>query len=293
MPIQLNPTSSFPPSGWNTGVKPTAKPVTPAPSPVTPDLSLTREWKPTPEQFKVDQLHLQRFDLKDTLMTAQYNYDAVLANPKSTKTDIKQAGDDLRKAKSSVDKFEKKNPQFKTASDLKDTLMSAQYNYDAVRAKPYSTKTDIMQAGYDLRKAESNVEEFEKKNPLFKTASFELDALISQYTKGGFNIPTKIKNAARDMIGGFWDGVYPSKNSIKAMLTKLSDAASKPEPEPKLPLKWPDLNNVYKMVIGTYDTIQDEYGNQFKLEGFERLGPDGKIIQAKGLGPLPKLSTIG
>ena len=62
MPIQLNPTSS---SGWKTVVKPVAKPVTPAPSPVKPDLSLTREWKPTPKQFKVDQLHLQRFDLKD------------------------------------------------------------------------------------------------------------------------------------------------------------------------------------------------------------------------------------
>jgi hypothetical protein len=250
MPIQLNPTSS---SGWKTVVKPVAKPVTPAPSPVKPDLSLTREWKPTHKQFKVDQLHLQRFDLKDTLMTAQYNYDAVLGNPKSTKTDINQAENDLRNAKSRVDKFEKKNPKL-------------------------------------------------------KTASFELDALISQYTKGGFNIPTKIKNAARDMIGGFWDGVYPSKNSIKAMLTQLSDAAPKPDPkpklflegpvpfllyQPKLPLKGPDLNNVYKMVIGTYDTIQDEYGNQFKLEGFERLGPDGKIIQAKGLRPLPKSNTIG
>ncbi len=47
------------------------------------------------------------------------------------------------------------------------------------------------------------------------------------------------------------------------------------------------------MVPGTYDIIQDEYGNQFQLAGFERLGPDGKIIQAKGLGPLPKSNTIG
>jgi hypothetical protein len=186
MRIQPNPTSSFPTTGSNTGVKPkpkatpvtgwvtfenppgtpAAKPGTPAAKPVNP---ITMEWKPTPEQFGTDKLHLQRFDLKDTLLTAQHNYNVVTANRKSTKTDLRNATNDLRKAK-------------------------------------------------------SNLEEFEKKNPNLKRATIDLASLLIQYEEAkkavleqGFKVPTELMNAARDLIGGYWDGVYPSTISAAAV----------------------------------------------------------------------------
>ncbi len=190
--------------------------------PVVVDPSLTKEWKPTEKNAKLDQLKLGYFDLTDILMTAQKN--------------------------------------------LKDIEGANPVNWNQLGL-----------AKADVKKAQKAKDDFITKNPdATKTSTPELQELMLAYTTRGFNIPTEIKNAARDMIGGFWDGVYPPKNDVNAMIKKLQSATpipapvavATPAPAPvatpapaKVKLEFDAVGNLKKRTIlkpdGTVEKVED------------------------------------
>ncbi len=129
-----------------------------------------------------------------------------------------------------------------TYFDLGDTLMVATKNLKDLQAlaqsknPPKDIQVNMRLAQADVAKAKKAVDSFHPQ--ILKTklpTTPELNDLMMAYGMRGFNMPTEIKNAARNMIGGFHDGVYPPKNEIKAMIAKIKSAPVPTEPARVVP----------------------------------------------------------
>ncbi|MCE2929823.1 MAG: hypothetical protein LW809_00340 [Vampirovibrionales bacterium] len=131
--------------------------------------------------------------------------------------------------------------------DVKNRYMNAQKSFNDLLGllnSPNPPKGEDLQnlrakievAAFEFNRASQDLNAFKEKNPdLKKPATPELEKLMSAYSSAFFTtLPDDIKRAASNMIGEFWDGVYPPKNDINAMLKKLTTNTKPPIVDPPM-----------------------------------------------------------
>ncbi len=163
------------------------------------DPTLTKEWKPSVAQGKIDKVFLDFNDNKVSMNNEQQKVDDLKAQiekaskkgkvPAALTLRLKLAEIGLQRAKGIFDKFSADNGKFMSSNEPTDdmnNLMNAYLNY---RFK-----------GVDPSKVEST-----------------------------------LAQQAWMMIQGFKDGVYPPKNEINAMIKKLESAKNPPTVDPPKP----------------------------------------------------------
>jgi hypothetical protein len=173
-------------------------PIPPKP-PVDPN---TQEWKPTPQQGRIDQVQYGQ----NTLIMAQYD-----AQNAFNKVDAELAN---------VGPVGIPAPELlKRHKEAKAYLEST----NKALAENISTNAPILSKGAtpELNELFANILEYRRKSP-------------DGYT--GLN--HKLFDTAWTMFVGFQDGVYPPKNDVKTMIKKLRDAATPIVDPPPPPPPW-------------------------------------------------------
>jgi hypothetical protein len=161
--------------------------VEPPPPPVDP--SLTKEWKPTKTQSRIDQVYLASWDLANNVRTSGYDVDKWKAQSE------KEAATGTVSAETT-----------KALQDAKNKDKKINEAYDSY----FQAHTDVL--------ASNAMPTSELSNLYLAFAEFERIKLTSNSGTGADGL---LLDEVRTMIQGFKDGVYPPKNEINAMIKRL------------------------------------------------------------------------